>query len=61
MKNIEAIMNYMLNDIELEDDEWLTTKNINNCILVATKEEFIVTDRDKFKHLEISERNRFLV
>ena len=45
----------------IEDDDFITTKDINKLVLVATVNEFIVTDRDKFKNLEISERNRFLV
>lgn len=45
----------------IEDDDFITTKDISKLVLVATSEEFIVTDRDKFKNLEISKRNRFLV
>ena len=61
MSNINQIMEYMINDIELEDDEYLTVKDKNKAVLVATAEEFIVVDRDKFKQLDISENNRFLV
>ena len=61
MNSVKAMMNYMLNDTDLEDDEWLTSKNINDIVLVATANEFIITDKDKFKLLEISENNRFLV
>ena len=61
MANIEQIMEYMINDIELEDDEYLTVKDKSKAVLVATAEEFIVVDRDKFKQLDISENNRFLV
>ena len=61
MSNIEQIMEYMINDIELEDDEYLTVKDKSKAVLVATAEEFIVVDRDKFKQLDISENNRFLV
>ena len=61
MTNINKIMDFMINDIELDDDEYLTTKDINNVVLVATRNEFIVCDRDKFKLLDISENNRFLV
>ena len=46
---------------ELEDDEYLTVKDKNKVVLVATAEKFIVTDRDKFKQLDISNNNRFLV
>lgn len=45
----------------IEDDDFITTKDISKLVLIATSEEFIVTDRDKFKNLEISKRNRFLV
>ena len=45
----------------IEDDDFITTKDISKLVLVATSEEFIVTDRDKFKNLEISKRNRFSV
>ena len=45
----------------IEDDDFITTKDISKLVLVATSEEFIVIDRDKFKNLEISKRNRFLV
>ncbi len=61
MSNITQIMEYMINDIELEDDEYLTVKDKSKAVLVATAEEFIVVDRDKFKQLDISENNRFLV
>jgi hypothetical protein len=61
MSNVEQIMEYMINDIELEDDEYLTVKDKSKAVLVATTEEFIVVDRDKFKQLDISENNRFLV
>ena len=61
MLNVEQIMEYMINDIELEDDEYLTVKDKSKAVLVATTEEFIVVDRDKFKQLDISENNRFLV
>ena len=63
---INTLMEYINEAIKdmaenIEDDDFITTKDINKLILVATSEEFIVTDRDKFKNLEISERNRFLV
>ena len=45
----------------IKDDDFITTKDINKLVLVATVNEFIVTDRDKFKTLEISKNNRFLV
>lgn len=45
----------------IEDNDFITTKDINELVLVATVNEFIVTDRDKFKTLEISKNNRFLV
>lgn len=61
MSNVNQIMEYMINDIELEDDEYLTVKDKSKAVLVATAEEFIVVDRDKFKLLDISENNRFLV
>jgi hypothetical protein len=61
MSNVNQIMEYMINDIELEDDEYLTVKDKSKAVLVATTEEFIVVDRDKFKLLDISENNRFLV
>ena len=61
MSYITQIMDYMINDIELEDDEYLTVKDRNKVVLVATAEEFIVVDRDKFKQLDISKNNRFLV
>jgi hypothetical protein len=61
MSNVNQIMEYMINDIELEDDEYLTVKDKSKTVLVATAEEFIVVDRDKFKQLDISENNRFLV
>lgn len=61
MSNVEQIMEYMINDIELEDDEYLTVKDKSKAVLVATTEEFIVVDRDKFKQLDISENNRFSV
>ena len=61
MSNVNQIMEYMINDIELEDDEYLTVKDKSKAVLVATAEEFIVVDRDKFKQLDISENNRFLV
>ena len=61
MSSINRIMEYMINNIELEDDEYLTVKDKSKAALVATAEEFIVVDRDKFKLLDISENNRFLV
>lgn len=61
MSNITRIMDYMINNIELEDDEYLTVKDKNKVVLVATAEEFIIVDRDKFKQLDISKNNRFLV
>ena len=61
MSNVNQIMEYMINDIELEDDEYLTVKDKSKAVLVATAEEFIVVDRDKFKQLDISENNKFLV
>lgn len=61
MSSINQIMDYMINDTELEDDEYLTVKDKNKVVLVATAEEFIVVDRDKFKQLDISKHNRFLV
>lgn len=61
MSNINQIIDYMINDIKLEDDEYLTVKDRNEVVLVATAEEFIVVDRDKFKQLDISKNNRFLV
>lgn len=61
MSNVTQIMEYMINDIELEDDKYLTVKDRSKAVLVATAEEFIVVDRDKFKQLDISENNRFLV
>lgn len=61
MSNVTQIMDYMINDIELEDDEYLTVKDKSKAVLVATTEEFIIVDRDKFKQLDISENNRFLV
>lgn len=45
----------------IEDDNFITTKDINKLVLVATVNEFIVTDRDKFQTLEISKNNRFLI
>ena len=56
-------VNEAMKDISenIEDDDFITTKDISKLVLVATSEEFIVTDRDKFKNLEISKRNRFLV
>lgn len=38
-----------------------TTKDITKLVLVATVNEFIITDRDKFQALEISKNNRFLI
>lgn len=61
MSNVNQIMEYMINDIELEDNEYLTVKDKSKAVLVATTEEFIIVDRDKFKLLDISESNRFLV
>ena len=61
MSDITQIMDYMINDIKLKDDEYLTVKDRNKVVLVATAEEFIVVDRDKFKQLDISENNGFLV
>lgn len=61
MSNINQIIDYMINDIKLENDEYLTVKDRNKVVLVATAEEFIVVDRDKFRQLDISKNNRFLV
>lgn len=61
MSNVNQIMEYMINDIELEDDEYLTVKDKSKAVLVATAKEFIIVDRDKFKQLDISKNNRFLV
>ena len=61
MSNINQIMDCMINYTALEDDEYLTVKDKNKAVLVATAEEFIVVDRDKFKQLDISNNNRFLV
>lgn len=59
MECVNEAMKDMVENIE--DDDFITTKDISKLVLVATSEEFIVTDRDKFKNLEISKRNRFLV
>ena len=59
MECVNEAMKYIAENIE--DDDFITTKDINKLVLVATSEEFIVTDRDKFKNLEISKHNRFLV
>lgn len=59
MDNIKVALEDMTENIE--DDDFITTKDINKLVLVATVNEFIVTDRDKFKTLEISKNNRFLV
>ena len=61
MSNVNQIIECMINDTELEDGEYLTVKDKSKAVLVATAEEFIVVDRDKFKLLDISESNRFLV
>lgn len=63
---IDTLMNYIkiaIKDIaeNIEDDDFITTKDINKLVLVATVKEFIVTDRDKFQALEISKNNRFRV
>lgn len=63
---VNTLMEYVneaMKDVaeNIEDDDFITTKDISKLVLVATSEEFIVTDRDKFKNLEISKRNRFLV
>ena len=44
-----------------KDNYFVTTKDINKLVLVATVNEFIVTDRDKFQTLEISKNNRFRI
>lgn len=58
-------VNYIMKDLaENENDDYIdyiTTKDINKLVLVATVNEFIVTDRDKFQTLEISKNNRFRV
>ena len=59
MDNIKIAIEDMAENIE--DDDFITTKDINKLVLVATINEFIITDRDKFKTLEISKNNRFLV
>lgn len=59
MESVKAAMTYMINDIELEDDDYLTNKDINQLVLVATSKEFIVVDRDKLHHLNITDKNRF--
>ncbi len=59
MDNIRIAIEDMAENIE--DDDFITTKDINKLVLVATVNEFIVTDRDKFQTLEISKNNRFRV
>lgn len=59
MNNVRIAIKDMAENIE--DDDFITTKDINKLVLVATVNEFIVTDRDKFQTLEISKNNRFLV
>ena len=56
-------VNYIMKDLaeNIENDDYITTKDINKLVLVATVNEFIVTDRDKFQTLEISKNNRFRV
>lgn len=61
MSNVNQIIDYMISHIKLEDDKYLTVKDRNKAVLVATTKEFIIVDRDKFKQLEISKNNRFLV
>lgn len=59
MDRIKNALEYMAENIE--DDNFITTKDINKPVLAVTVNEFIVIDRDKFKDLEISKNNRFLV
>lgn len=59
MDNIKIAIEDMAENIE--DNDFITTKDINKLVLVATVNEFIVTDRGKFQTLEISKNNRFLV
>ena len=63
VKTLMECVNEAMKDMveNIEDDDFITTKDISKLVLVATSEEFIVTDRDKFKILDISNRNRFLV
>lgn len=56
---IKAIMKYVCENTET--DEWRTSNKIEDVVLVATVNEFIVCDKDKFKLLEISKHNTFLV
>lgn len=61
MKSVNFLISYMSKDIELENDEWLTSENIDDLILVATTEEFMVLDKDKLPLLQFSKNNRFYV
>ncbi len=63
MNTLMECVNEAMKDMveNIEDDDFITKKDINKLVLVATSKEFIVIDRDKFKNLEISERNRFLI
>ena len=61
MKSVNFLISYMSRDIELENDEWLTSENTDDLILVATTEEFMVLDKDKLPLLQFSKNNRFYV
>ena len=63
MDCVNYIMKDLAENIDENDDyiDYITTKDINKLVLVATVNEFIVTDRDKFQTLEISKNNRFRV
>lgn len=61
MKSVNFLISYMSRDIELENNEWLTSENTDDLILVATTEEFMVLDKDKLPLLQFSKNNRFYV
>lgn len=59
MNEMKAIMEYVCKN--MPTDEWRTSNKIEDIVLVATEREFIICDKDKFRLLEITERNTFLV
>lgn len=63
MDCVNYIMKDLAENIDENDDyiDYITTKDINKLVLVATVNEFIVIDRDKFQTLEISKNNRFRI
>ena len=60
-ENIKKIMQLTINDCSSPDDEFLTAKSIDDVVLIATSREFMVADKDKFKNLQISSTNGFLI